>query len=212
MKRVKKQLTRRQRAIRNVLIAVFSILLVQNLGSYALTPMQAIANAKEASGIYDPTEVVAVQSVPEMHRLHRLYMIENENTVALSSAVFRFIGWDGSFVWEVDCTQDLPVQWGRVSMSRHNQSNGEKIRFIYGRIDDENIVRIELVDISVGEEIDCIDLPRDEWIEKDGKVYFLHKVTQPEILTAQSFLNCYDSEDNLLHVMKLENGSGVSWG
>lgn len=212
MKRVKKQLTRRQRAIRNVLIAVFSILLVQNLGSYALTPMQAIANAKEASGIYDPTEVVAVQSVPEMHRLHRLYMIENENTVALSSAVFRFIGWDGSFVWEVDCTQDLPVHWGCVSMSRHNQSNGEKIRFIYGRIDDENIVRIELVDISVGEEIDCIDLPRDEWIEKDGKVYFLHKVTQPEILTAQSFLNCYDSEDNLLHVMKLEKGSGVSWG
>lgn len=219
----KKLVSRRYRALRNIAIAVLVVAIHASINYYALTPMLALEYAKDRSGVYDPTEVVTMQRVPEMHRFHRLYMIENENMVALGSTIFRTVGWEGSFVWEVDCTEDLPVHCGEVAMSHSGQSDGERLRFYFGRIDDKNIERIELLEVSLNGksiyEVDILEntassfeLTKDDWIKKDGQYYFLQKITPSEDWSVQLYIRAYNSEGNEVYQSYIDNQSGVSWG
>lgn len=219
----KKLVSRRYRALRNIAIAVLVVAIHASINYYALTPMLALEYAKDRSGVYDPTEVVTMQRVPEMHRFHRLYMIENENMVALGSTIFRTVGWEGSFVWPVDCTEDLPVHCGEVAMSHSGQSDGERLRFYFGRIDDKNIERIELLEVSLNGksiyEVDILEntassfeLTKDDWIKKDGQYYFLQKITPSEDWSVQLYIRAYNSEGNEVYQSYIDNQSGVSWG
>lgn len=221
MKRVKKSPSRRRRALRNVLLAVLVIVLTQSITLYSLTPMHAIEKGKERGGIFDATEVVTSQWVPELHRFHRLYMIGNENMVALSSAVLRPVGWAGSSVWAVDCAKDLPVHCGSVKMSSP-KNDGKHISFYYGRIDDHNIDRVEIVKVVLDQTpihpndfykyiYDRFVIPRSEWIKYDGHLFFLHKVTEDAKPDGIYDVHCYDKEDNLIYQARLDNRAGVSW-
>lgn len=222
MKR-KKILTRRQRALRNFVIALVIILLHTSVSGYSLTPHLALEYAKDRNGIYDPTEIVTTQWVPEMHRGHRLYMIENENTVALSSVVLRPIGWEGSFVWSVDCSEELPVYCGYVSMSRRGRDDKDRQVFCYGRIDDEEIVRLEIVDVSLDNgpvdpenEFQCIDrvieVPKEEWITQNGYTYFLKEFQEPQNVAKRRYIFGYDSDGEVIHQSHIEIYSVVTWG
>ena len=68
MSKMKPMPSRRRRALRSCLIALLAIALYSSVSFYALTPLKAVEYAKDRSGLYDPTEVVSVQWVPEMHR------------------------------------------------------------------------------------------------------------------------------------------------
>lgn len=219
----KKALSRRQRALRNIVIAVLVIVLHVSVSSYSLTPHMALEYAKDRNGIYDPTEVVTTQWVPEMHRFHRLYMIENEHTVALSSAIFRIIGWEGSFVWSLDCSEERPVHCGYVSMSKRGENDAERQVFCYGRIDDEEIVRLEIVDVSLEngpidpenefQYVDrVIEIPQEEWLEKDGHTYFLQKFSEPQNVAKRRYICGYDSSGAPVCRNYIEIYSGVTWG
>ena len=219
----KKILTRRQRALRNFVIALVIILLHTSVSGYSLTPHLALEYAKDRNGIYDSTEIVTTQWVPEMHRGHRLYMIENENTVALSSAVLRAIGWEGSFVWSVDCSEELPIHCGYVSMSKRGQDDNDRQVFCYGRIDDEEIVRLEIVDVSLDngpvdpenefQYIDrVIEVPGEEWITQGGYTYFLKEFQEPQNMAKRRYIFGYDSDGEVVHQRYIDIYSGVTWG
>lgn len=220
---MKKLTTRRHRALRNIVIAVLVIALHFSISYYSLTPVLALEYAKNRSGVYDPTEVVTSQWVPEMHRFHRLYMIENENMVALSSTIFRVVGWEGSFVWPVDCTQERPLHFGAVRMNHSGESEENAIIFFYGRIDDKSIERIELLEVSLEGKtifevdalenaVSCIELTRSEWMEKDGQYYFLQKAKASDDWSVQLYIRAFDSEGNEVYQSYIDNQSGVSWG
>ena len=222
MKR-KKILTRRQRALRNFVIALVIILLHTSVSGYSLTPHLALEYAKDRNGIYDPTEIVTTQWVPEMHRGHRLYMIENENTVALSSAVLRAIGWEGSFVWAVDCAEARPIHCGYVSMSKRGQDDGNRQVFCYGRIGAEDITRLEIVDVSLEngpvapenefQYVDrMIEVPSEEWITQDGYTYFLKEFQEPQNVAKRRYIFGYDSDGEVVCQNYIEIYSGVTWG
>lgn len=216
-------LSRRQRALRNIAIALLIIVLHASISTYTLTPQLALEYAKDRSGIYDPTEVVTSQWVPEMHRGHRLYMIENEHTVALSSAVLRTIGWEGSFVWAVDCSEERPIHCGYVSMSKRGQADDARQVFCYGRIDAEEISRLEIVDVSLEngpvdpenefQYVDrVIEIPCEEWMEQNGRTYFLQKMTEPPDMSKRRYVCGYDSTGNVVCQIYIETYSGVTWG
>lgn len=220
---MKKVTTRRHRALRNIAIAVIVIVLHSCISYYSLTQMMALKYAKERVGIYDETEVVTMQRVPELHRFHHLYMIENENTVALSSVILRFVGWEGGFAWPVDCTQDRPLHFGAVRMNHSGENKGNAIIFFYGRIDDKSIERIELLEVtteysSAEDEIvfkdiiSSIESPRSEWMEKNGHYYFLEKIKATDNWSAQHHIRAYDGDGAVVYESQSDNQSGVSWG
>ncbi|MBR5571278.1 MAG: hypothetical protein IKV99_01355 [Oscillospiraceae bacterium] len=219
----KKMITRRQRAIRNIIITLVVIVLHTSISGYSLSPHIALEYAKDRNGIYDPTEVVTSCLVPQMHRIHRLYMIENENAVALSSAVLRAIGWEGSFVWAVDCSEERPVHCGYVSMSKRGEPDDERQVFCYGRIDNAEIARLEIVDVSLDEgpvdpenEFEYVDrvieVPREEWMTQNGRTYFLKAFPEPQNVAKRRYIFAYDSAGEIIYQTHIEIYSGVTWG
>ena len=219
----KKILTRRHRALRNLVIALILIVLHTSVSGYSLTPGLALEYAKDRNGIYDPTDVITVQSVSEMHRFHRLYMIENENTVSLSSAILRVVGWEGSFVWSVDCSEERPIHCGYVSMSKRGQDDNERQVFCYGRIDAPEIDRLEIVDVSLDngpvdpeDEFRYIDrvieVPREEWMTQNGHTYFLKEFQEPQNVAKRRYIFGYDSAGEIVCQNCIEIYSGVTWG
>ena len=225
MSKMKPMPSRRRRALRNCLIALLAIALYSSVSFYALTPLNAVEYAKDRSGLYDPTEVVSVQWVPEMHRVHRLYLVENEHTVALSSAILRVLGWEGSFVWAVDCSKESPIHCGCVTMSHGGNNDGERVLFYYGRVNDPNIARIELLEVHLKDSgippgettefeniVSTIELPCEEWITKNGRAYFLEKSFPSDDVTIRRYVRGYDGEGNIVHQEYISNYAGVSWG
>lgn len=219
----KKILTRRHRALQYIVIALIVILIHTSVSGYSLTPHLALEYAKDRNGIYDPTEVITVQSVPEMHRFHRLYMFENENTVALGSAILRIIGWEGSFVWSVDCSEERPIHCGYVSMSKQGKDDNDRQVFCYGRIDAPEITRLEIVDVSLDngpvdpenefQYIDrVIEVPREEWMTQNGHTYFLKEFQEPQNVAKRRYIFGYDSAGEIVCQNYIEIYSGVTWG
>ena len=219
----KRLVSRRHRALRNIAIAVLVILLTRYVNLYSLTPMQAIEHAKERSGIFAPTEVVTYCEVPEMHRFHRLYMIENENTVALTNTVLQFIGWTTGSAFAVDCTEDRPVHCGAMALDRSRDNDGKHLAFYYGRIDSSLVERVEIVEIVLEKSLtypeerfnyitDTIDIPRSEWIERDGYYLFFHEMTEEDNPDAQHYVRCYDDAGNLLYYEFINHHYSLSVG
>ena len=218
----KRLVSRRHRALRNIAIAVLVILLTRYVNLYSLTPIQAIEQAKERSGIFAPTEVVTYCEVPEMHRFHRLYMIENENTVALTNTVLQFIGWTTGSAFAVDCTEDRPVHCGAMALDRSRDNDGKHLAFYYGRIDSSSVERVEIVEIVLEKSLtypeerfnyitDTIDIPRSEWIERDGYYLFFHETTEEDNPEAQFYYRCYDDAGNIIYQENIFNYGYSQW-
>ena len=140
MKTRKRLLNRRRRAIRQTLLCLTAVLLIQHIMHLGLIlPIQTVRQQEERAGI-GRTRVVERVRVPEIHRTHLAYLTENEEATLFSSCHLTLYGWMASFQVAVDCTEEAPLHAGFSFM----YGDEERAWYGFGRVDDPRIARIEL--------------------------------------------------------------------
>ena len=110
-------------------------------------------------------------------------------------------------------------------MSHGGNNDGERVLFYYGRVNDPNIARIELLEVHLKDSgippgettefeniVSTIELPCEEWITKNGRAYFLEKTFPSDDVTVRNYVLGYDGEGNIVHQEYISNYAGVSWG
>ena len=171
---------RRRKALRRILIAAAALFVVNHVFLVGLLfPIQAIHRNEERMGT-GRTATVCRDWTPELRWSHLVYLTENENVTLLSGAYLDWLGWTDGFGVPVDCSKEAPMHGGYWYLN-HDDT---QVLYIFGRVDDPAIVRIKVV----GEYVDFqeTDLPAKEmqmelaseaadWMEKDGRRYFLFK-------------------------------------
>ena len=180
MKTEKRQklFSRRAHALRRVLAAAVVLFLVNEiLGVGLLLPIQAIRRSEERMGT-GRTAVVCRERAPEIYKSLLLYLTENESVTMLSGAHLSLYGWSEAFGVAVDCTEEAPIHGGWWNMSRREGAN---LFWVFGRVDDPNIARVEAVvehetwegDELVRRKALTWSSSRKVWLEKYGRYYFL---------------------------------------
>lgn len=137
----KKLPSRKRVALRRIAvmaIALFMINFFMHLG--LLLPRQAIHEVEERKGT-GRTRTVERVWVPEIHKTHLVYLSQNENVTMLSTAYLTHLGWMPGFGNALDCSGGEPLYAGFTLMNRNERS----AMLFFGRVDDPQIARIEIV-------------------------------------------------------------------
>lgn len=181
-KKVKRLYPRRERALRTAGLALALLLLcngVLHLGF--LLPAQADAYAAQRYGVYGPLKTVAVQWKPGMlHKTGRLSLLEGENSLSLRYTYWNLYGWEPSFLWALDTSDDADVHAGVVSLTRDTK---EHILVFYGRVRGTDVTSL-YANIKVWAFEDHVyiygnEIGAEEQYVKDGYTYFFSAVTDP---------------------------------
>lgn len=171
--------SRRRVALRRVAIMA-AVLFVINFFMHIglLLPRQAIHELEERNGT-GWTRTVDRIWTPEIHRFHLAYLTQNEHATMFSSAYLTHLGWVPAFSNALDCSGGEPLYAGYSLMNRKERS----AMFCFGRVDDPEIERIEIV--LYAEEYDSKSHAMNgrevrritdvEIIEQSGRRYFLVK-------------------------------------
>lgn len=170
--------TRRRRALRNLAAAALTVFLVNSLLHIGLLlPIQAIREVEEREGTRG--RVVKRIWEPAVFKTGLFYLTENEDMVFLGSTHFSVLGWAPGFGWAVDCTEDAPLHAAHATSGR----DGREVWHFYGRVDDPAIETVEVSlraitgfdpkGVPVYEERVRLTAPREDWLEKEGRRYFL---------------------------------------
>ncbi len=180
MKRKEKCLSsRRRRTLRRVLIAAAAVLLANRIFLIGLLfPIQALRHIEERTGT-GRTAVVCRDWVPEIYKTGLVYLTENENVTMLSGTRLTYLGWMDGFGFPLDCTEEAPMHCGLWTMRV-----GDRMRlYVFGRIDGPDIVRLKIQgswvtfgddsDLPTGQTEQEWVLEEGDWLEKDGRRYFL---------------------------------------
>lgn len=142
--RRKKLPSRKRQALRRVLLALVSLLLVDHIFGIALLPIQAVRREAEHEGI-GRAWVVERKWEPSLYKTHLFYLMENERAVMLGDTYLSPLGWKTMFGATVDCTGEEPIYAGY-----HQISHDDKVLGCYfGQINDP---AIETVVISIQQE------------------------------------------------------------
>ncbi len=185
-KKVKRLYPRRERALRTAGLALILLLLcncVLHLGF--LLPAWADAYAAQRSGVYGPLRTVAAQWKPGMlHKTGRLALLEGENSLSLRYTYWNLYGWEPSFLWALDTSDDADIHAGVVSLTRDTKDH---ILVFYGRIrgtDVSSLFPSVVVDVAEENHVYAYarEITAEERYVRDGYTYFLS--VQPDDVPA----------------------------
>lgn len=174
-----KLLSRRRLAVRRILIAAAVYVLITHLTVVGvLFPRQGLYVNEELMGA-GHGRVVARDWTPEFYWNMLVYLSENENATMLSGTRLTYLGWMDAFGVPVDCSKEQPVYGGYWYLSRSEKNR--RMLYFFGRVDDPEITAVEVqAQYEVYEDGKARRMmafsaytPQDEWMEKEGRRYFL---------------------------------------
>ena len=210
--------TRKQRAVR-WLWAVVLMLALTNIVLHTgyLLPVQARWYTEELYGT-GRTEMVSAFWEPEMHRVHRVYLTENECVTMLSSAYLSPAGWTSGSGITVDCSDEEPLHAGRMDMTWQDT---DTVSYFFGRVDDPSITSLRVgfwrETPSGQREVLNLDTSWEDWPEREGRTYFL--LRQPPFAWLADWgemhtsLTAYDREGRVvIELDDIPDGAGFVYG
>lgn len=141
---VKKERTRKQKAIRRMLILLSMIVFVSVTHLYAFFPFQA-RHYNEEMCYTGRTHLVQRLYEPSLNatKLALFDLTENENVTMLHCVRWHpLIGWNACFASVLDCGTLAPLYGGQYTVSHHGEDG--KLFFVFGRVDDSNIASVKI--------------------------------------------------------------------
>ena len=173
MKRKEKRLSsRRRRTLRRVLAAAVTLFLVNRIFLVGLLfPIQAVRRCEEREDT-GRTNLVRREWAPEIYKTGLVYLTENEKVTMLSAVRLSFYGWMEVYGVPLDCTVEGPIHGGWWTLYRKEEPSQF---YVFGRIDDPDIDRLNILWTIEGDGDSDMWVVSDsrEWIERDGRRYFL---------------------------------------
>lgn len=178
--------TRKRAALRRLLKAAVALLVVNHVFLLGLLlPWQSVHQTEERQGV-GWTRVVARDWAPEVHKTHLIYLTENERATILSGTYLTVYGWMDAFGWALDCTTGAPFYAGEYSMRRDGVERSSW--YYYGRVDDPAVetiaISMQVEDWEDGQpvrrEMRRLTADRTDWLEKEGRQYFLFSLPEME--------------------------------
>lgn len=178
---VVKLLSRRRLAVRRILIAsAVYVLITYFVGFGILFPSQSLYMNEELMGT-GRTHVIARYTAPEIYKTLQIYFSENEHVTMLSGTHLTYLGWMDAFGVPVDCSKEAPMYAGQWWLYRQDKGY---VLYIFGRVDDPEIAYVEVEmqyeappppggQGSYRLTAHTVSSQRSEWIEKNGRSYFL---------------------------------------
>ena len=210
--------SRRRSALRSLAAAAAAVLVVNwlfHIGN--LLPICSIRLQEELQGVSGHTQVIERMAVPQIHATHLLYLTGNDSATVLSGTYLTYLGWMDAFGIALDCTPDAPFFWGGMSMSREDH---ESVYVCFGRVDDPAVDRMEiLVQYEVWDPQSrtarrqtafSLTAGEAEWVEKDGRRYFLLSCAPFSWLYDSSFYavaQALDAQGNVIAQQEIEEHS-----
>lgn len=164
-----KNLTRKQKAFRSVLLLLILMLTANDVFHTGyLLPVQALRYQEELLGSGRTTIIERrwEPSATDAPWVYTIYFAENEHVTLMKGVGFSFLrGWTGDMIKALDCSREAPLYAGQFWKSCRDH---KMVCYLFGRVDDPAIQRVT---ISDGEEL--LTVYREAFIEQDGKLYFL---------------------------------------
>lgn len=200
--------TRRQKALRRILMAALLLALANGLLHIGyLLPLQALGYTEQLQGT-GRTKTVSAFWEPEMHRFQRMYLSENECATMLSSAYLSPLGWASGSGIALDCAGEAPLHAGHMDMTWQDT---DTVHYFFGRVDDPAIASLHVgfwQETSSGRrEVVSLDSSREDWLEQEGHTYFLLRQPPFDWLAdwgeVHTSLTAYDREGRV--VMELDD-------
>ncbi len=218
MKERKRRRTRKEKALRRLVLAAVLAAACLTVGGVKPLPTQAITVTEE---LYDvgPTQVVKdLGPIPiEGSGVNRLYLSANEGGILISLPRLSLLrGWRAYGGNSLDCSQPAPLHAATYSVSK---DGGESVWYLYGRVDEPEggTVQADLrYETGAGwVTVETVEIPKAQWVEKDGHWYFAETlpVTENEEGHWLSvWASLLDEEGEPLTAGEWVNGGGTGIG
>ena len=209
-----KLLSRRRLAVKRILTAAAAYLLVTHFTVVGvLFPRHAIYVNEEIMGT-GHGRVVTRDWAPDFMWNMLVYLTENENAALLSATYLSPLGWMDGFGVPLDCSKEQPVYGASWTCSRDDK----KMTYFVGRVDNPDIAAVEVQmlfdDYDSGADWQfkrfSAYIPREDWIVKDGKSYFLTRsrlLEWPQNAIPYPVLIGYDEDGTEIVRMDLKDGT-----
>lgn len=200
--------TRRQKALRWLLLLAFLVAYIVLPGQFYFLPSQAIREA-ERMGNIGPTQLIC--EFQEEGRILR----GNDKGLMIFTLYESAGEWDIKKCAYLDCTGPETLHAGFCYISVRGID--QPVAYWYGRIDDPAAVAVRLDVCKGGVRQDTHTLLKEDWIEQDGMVFFALEFQRKwfedgSILRSQLL----DEEGNVLAVRNLDwdtiYQAQFSWG
>lgn len=216
--------SRREKAIRRAALLLALVLACLVLGNYNLSPRGGIRASEEVVHL-GRTEVV--RSIGSLglkgSGLSRGYLCANENGMLF--ALIRYYwayGWADYGFAALDCSGPEEVHGATYSVSKRREGEDNWRWFTFGRIDEADgaLLRAEMGGYDetglVWLAAQTVDIPRSQWIQKDGRTYFLQELPRYEPEEGRAYrrvrLTLLDEAGNILYQDMVTQGGSTSLG
>ena len=189
MSRRKKNIGRKGRALRSLGWLLVIAALASALKLYCFLPIQAIRNMADTQDVENPRVVERFyDGTLPVTRTALHYLVDGDRSMMLCVTGYNvFMGWyDRSFV-PVETWDDNEIHAGLYI----HQQDERRVVYLFGKIEDESIVRLTMEGFSTPEFEDRVaysaEIPPEDIFEKDGERYFISKL-DGEVLELPQFL------------------------